>query len=221
MARVFEADKNREIVLSIDSEKPKQQSDRRPDQQLIDSNIQSLEEGSELIRLLKGNQYTQGFKPAFQSTIGAHFRHILEHYRCFTSQMANGTFCYDKRERDQLLECDADYALRTIDELIALVSGISEKNSDVEYLIEDEQTSNPVSTNLNRELLFLQSHTVHHYAIIGAMTRAFGNQPDEDFGVAIATRVHNETCADQGVGQGVGQGASTVVTNVEEATCAQ
>lgn len=180
--------------MSIDSSK----LDQKLDQQLIINNVDALREGAELIRLLKENQYILGYKPAFASTIGAHFRHVLEHYRCFISQMPTGLFCYDKRERDQLLECDAAYALQTIEDLIAAVQSISAKNSaekaPISYTIEDEQTSYPVCTSLNRELLFLQSHTVHHYAIIGAMTRAFGNQPDEDFGVAIATRKHNETC---------------------------
>lgn len=184
--------------MSIDSSKLGQ----KLDQQLIISNIDALREGAELIRLLKENQYTLGYKPAFASTIGAHFRHVLEHYRCFISQMPTGLFCYDKRERDQLLECDAAYALQTIEDLIAAVQSVgsnagienSAEKASVSYFIEDEQTSYPVRTSLNRELLFLQSHTVHHYAIIGAMTRAFGNQPDEDFGVAIATRKHNETC---------------------------
>jgi len=173
--------------LSIDSLLKQKQLD----QQLIDSNVQALKEGAELIGLLEGEQYTLGFKPAFQSTIGAHFRHVLEHYRCFLSQLDEGLFCYDKRERDQSLECDAEYALQTIEELIQGVTSLTESDNRA-FLIEDEQTSAPVATNLNRELLFLQSHSVHHYAIIGAMTRAFGNQPDEDFGVAIATRVHNE-----------------------------
>jgi len=52
---------------------------------------------------------------------------------------------------------------------------------------------------------------VHHFAIIGAMTRAFGNQPEENFGVAIATQVHNEKC--------VKNETTTVVT--KEAACAQ
>lgn len=167
---------------------------------LVDSNIEALKEGAQLIRLLKKNQYTKGFKPAFQSTIGAHFRHVLEHYRCFFSQMDGGLFCYDLRERDQLLECDSDYALETIEELGGSLKRFvgqeqKEKTSTL-YQIKDEQTSFPISTSLNRELLFLQAHTVHHYAIIAAMTRAFGNIPEQDFGVAIATRAHNEKCAD-------------------------
>ncbi len=195
--------------MSIVSEKSHRRSEKSPDQQLIDSNIQGLEEGAELIRLLQKDQYTQGFKPAFQSTIGAHFRHVLEHYRCFSTQIVGGTFCYDKRERDQLLECDSGYALRTIDELIESLSVLANPNVGVEFFIEDEQASRQIQTNLNRELLFLQSHTVHHYAIIGAMTRAFGNQPDEDFGVAIATRVHNESCGDQ------------ALAAIKESACAQ
>lgn len=183
----------RETTLSIESFA----ASFGPDQQLIDSNVQALREGASLIRLLQSGQYTQGFKPAFQSTIGAHFRHVLEHYRCFVSQLSGGTFCYDKRERDQLLERDADYALQTIDDIEQAVSALSGLDAGRGFFIEDEQTSEPVSTNLNRELLFLQSHTVHHYAIIGAMTRALGSQPDEDFGVAIATRVHNEKCVEQ------------------------
>ncbi len=166
------------------------------DQHLIDSNVAALKEGAELINLLRDDQYTQGYKPAFQSTIGAHFRHVLEHYRCFEAQLVSGVICYDKRARDQALECDSDYALRTIDELITGLNNLSPSKVVQPLLIEDEQTSLPVETSLNRELLFLQSHTVHHYAIIGAMTRAFGNQPDEDFGVAIATRVHNQGCND-------------------------
>lgn len=174
----------------------------RLDASLIQSNLEALKEGEELIRLLEPGQYSQGFRPAFQSTIGAHFRHVLEHYRCFFEQQPMTVFNYDLRSRDQLLECDAEYALTTICELLDAFEKLSDQ-SDSEpavfqttYMIEDEQTSAPVPTSLNRELLFLQSHTVHHYAIIGAMTRAFGKQPQDDFGVAIATRVHNEKCVE-------------------------
>lgn len=159
---------------------------------LIDTNILALEEGNQLLSVLKVNQYTQGFKPAFQSTIGAHFRHVLEHYRCFFRQMTSGRFCYDERERDSVLESDQAYAKQTINELIMAFNTLDDSAFELSFVIEDEQSQGPVVTTLQRELLFLQSHTVHHYAIIGAMTRAFGNQPADDFGVAIATRSHQK-----------------------------
>ena len=61
----------------------------------------------------------------------------------------------------------------------------------------DQQASEPVVSTVYRELLFLQSHTMHHYAIIGAMTRSFGAQPADDFGVAIATRTHQLCVEDE------------------------
>lgn len=162
---------------------------------LLQANITALNEGSELLNLLDAEKYTKGYKPAFHSTIGAHFRHVLEHYRCFFGQLASGTFCYDRRERDALLERDIDYANRTIVELIEQLETIDVKTCQATYSIEDEQLDSCIETTVQRELLFLQSHTVHHYAIIGAMARAFGMRPEDEFGVAIATRTHNKNAA--------------------------
>jgi len=161
-------------------------------QRLIDTNVLALQEGAKLLSVLEVGQYTEGFKPAFQSTIGAHFRHVLEHYRCFFVQMESGRFCYDERERDGALECDSAYAEQTISQLTNLLTDFDQDQFEKSYTIDDEQSQGPVPTTLQRELLFLQSHTVHHYAIIGAMTRALGSQPANDFGVAIATRSHQK-----------------------------
>ena len=142
----------------------------------------------------------QGYKPVFQSTIGAHFRHVLEHYRCFLKQYSSGELCYDSRERDQLLERDFDYANRTIDDLLKSMSQLEAQDLNKECVVYDQQAIGPITSTLFRELLFLQSHTIHHYAIIGAMTRSFGAKPAEDFGVAIATREHNKSSSESTIG---------------------
>jgi len=142
---------------------------------LFKANIDALSEGQELLSQLSPEQYTQGYKPAFSSTIGAHFRHVLEHYRCFLSHIESGEICYDSRERDQLLEVDHEYALCTISELSAAL-----------------EKFNLMDPNMNSA--FLQSHSVHHYAMIAAMCRLLGVVPEEDFGVAIATKAHQQQC---------------------------
>ena len=167
---------------------------------LLQTNIDALGEGAALLALLKPEQYTQGYKPAFHSTIGAHFRHVLEHYRCFVTQLESREFCYDNRERDQLLECDFDYANETIANLSDALRSLESLDLDQGCVLCDQQATGPVDSTLFRELLFLQSHTMHHYAIIGAMTRAFGAQPAEDFGVAIATREHQKTSSEPVIG---------------------
>lgn len=166
-------------------------------QNLIQANIAALDEGAQLLTILDTTHYSAEFKPAFHSTIGAHFRHVLEHYRCLFSQLETGTVCYDDRARDQLLECDAEYAAVTIAQMKEQLTSLEPESIAHEIWVQDQQSDAPVASSLDRELLFLQSHTVHHYAIIGAMTRAFGKQPEADFGVAIATRTHQaETALD-------------------------
>lgn len=169
-------------------------------ERLLQSNIEALQEGLELLLLLKPGQYVSGYKPAFNSTIGAHFRHVLEHYRCFITQLSSGEISYDKRLRDQQLEVDCDYANQVINDLISNLKALRSTDLNSTCVIRDQQAicdqlePVPVNSTVYRELLFLQSHTVHHYAIIGAMTRAFGANPAEDFGVAIATREHQKNC---------------------------
>jgi uncharacterized damage-inducible protein DinB len=168
--------------------------------ELLKTNIDALEEGVALLSLLTPQQYTQGYKPAFHSTIGAHFRHVLEHYRCFLQQLESCQLCYDSRERDQLLECDYEYANQTLSELVSLITNLDSRDLDQKCVVLDQHSGSGVTSTLYRELLFLQSHTMHHYAIIGAMTRALGEQPADDFGVAIATREHQKSCNEPVVG---------------------
>ena len=162
---------------------------------LLQTNVDALEEGATLLAAISAEQYTQGYKPAFHSTIGAHFRHVLEHYRCFVGQMSSGQICYDKRERDELLECNFDYAKRTVEELSNTLSSLPQDIVSRSCEVLDQQADGSVISSVHRELLFLQSHAMHHYAIIGAMARALGASPEADFGVAIATRTHHK-CTD-------------------------
>jgi hypothetical protein len=50
-------------------------------------------------------------------------------------------------------------------------------------------------TSVGRELQFLVSHTVHHYAVIAAMLRPQGVEPGADFGVAPSTLVYEQGSA--------------------------
>lgn len=165
---------------------------------LLVANIEVLGEGSNLLSLLNAELYCLGCKPAFQSSIGAHFRHLLEHYSCFIEQYPSGQICYDKRCRDENLEKNRDFAIETLTNISNYLSDFASKYNTTslqnqEFFIDDEVLENRLQTNMTRELMFLHSHTVHHYAIIAAMARMHGVQPRGDFGVAIATRVFNQS----------------------------
>lgn len=155
---------------------------------LIQSNIDALEDGLELLSIIAPEHYTQSVKPSFQATIGEHYRHALEHYLCFAEQFATGVISYDQRCRDQHLQEDICRARETIETLCVKLAGIDTVAAQAKQLkINDQPLTEAITTTLERELMFLLSHTVHHYAIIAAMARALGNCPPEGFGVAIAT----------------------------------
>lgn len=177
-------------------------SDLSSNKCLVEANVRALQEGADLLSQIQHNHYSRSASPAFESTIGAHFRHVLEHYRCFLSQLSGGTICYDLRERDQILERDIGYAQRTLADLLAGLQALDIDSFSAAVQVRDCQNGCMVTSNFARELLFLQSHTVHHYAIIGAISRVLGERPESDFGVADATREHRNTNASGSPKQG-------------------
>ena len=155
---------------------------------LIASNVAAIDDGFDLLSSIEQSHYIQSCQPAFQSTIGAHFRHTLEHYRCFFTQLTAAELCYDSRQREQLLEQDIEHAKSACLEIRQCLLDTDFDQLPQQFKLADSQLGTPVTTTLQRELLFLQLHTMHHYAMIGAMVRLLGLSTSADFGVAVATR---------------------------------
>ena len=125
--------------------------------------------------------------------IGPQFRHIIDYYQCFLRDVATGRVDYDLRERDTQIETDLVACRERLAELVrglealdlaALPASLSVRADANPTLPEDEQfaTSSP-----RRELMFLTSHTIHHYALIAVTLQSHGVSPGSDFGVAPST----------------------------------
>lgn len=159
---------------------------------VIESNIFFLKQGIELLNDLTDELYT-GNGVYNKSGIGRHFRHIIEHYFSF-NDYSDHTIDYDDRERDIKLETERSYMIK---EMKRVSKELEEFKNEPELLdIPIKVRSNegigeensPFSTStLRRELQFLISHTVHHYALIGLILKTMGYRPDPDFGVAPST----------------------------------
>lgn len=54
------------------------------------------------------------------------------------------------------------------------------------------RTSQPISSSIERELVFLHGHTTHHYAIIAAILKLQGCAIDYAFGIAPSTLAYEE-----------------------------
>ncbi|HSM14725.1 MAG TPA: hypothetical protein VLA66_11730 [Thermoanaerobaculia bacterium] len=170
---------------------------------LILANLGLLEQAADLLGRVSDHAYGAGTAEA--KPVGPHFRHVLEHYSCFLGGWAAGRVDYDARARESALETRRQSALDRVRELADGLAGLdaSRLEDAVEVRLEcglggeEQQWSR---STVRRELQFLLSHTIHHYALIGLLLARLGIDPGETFGVAPSTLKHwerNAACAPQ------------------------
>lgn len=162
--------------------------------ELIKDNITFLRQGIDLLENLADNIYRNNHHDYFQSGIGKHFRHVLDHYIGFSTS-ENRRIDYDHRERDYRLETDRYYAMEIADEMIKYLENITHSPLSLTTVVEvkcNEGCDNNgdslwSASTIKRELGFLISHTIHHYAIIALLLRIQGVTPPANLGIAPST----------------------------------
>jgi hypothetical protein len=118
-------------------------------------------------------------------------RHILDHYQCFIG----GFPCsidYDSRTRDVRIEAERGYALEVIMTLIDGLEKLPETDPGALEIRCNEGDDAPdislrSQSSAVRELQYLSSHTIHHYAIIAMILKILGISTPYEFGVAPST----------------------------------
>lgn len=164
---------------------------------VAEQNLHFLRQGADLLRRLDDEAYANPPNDLPRAAgVGPHFRHCLDFYRCFLRDLNDGRIDYDRRERETKIEIDRAVALASVEsiaeQLAAIDTGVAERSIQVRgdaAPFEDPAAAWHRST-VGRELRFLASHTVHHYALIAHILRDRGFEPGEDFGVAPATLAH-------------------------------
>lgn len=164
---------------------------RRPDlEKLIRFNVDVLHQG---LQVLDAQSAVPGSD--YSGHIGPHLRHVIEHYEALTQQVRRFSVDYDSRARDRAPEQDPQVARARIEglqqQLQALDINAVSKPIAVHLRGGLAGEENFVSfSTLARELLFVASHAVHHYALIQMHCKAQGIVLGEDFGKAPATVRH-------------------------------
>jgi len=157
-------------------------------------NIRYLKKGIELIRTLPDRVWT-GPDGESRTGVGAQFRHCVDFYSCFLSGLARDAIDYNARERDPRVEVDRDAAIERMEQLVQALAAVGPRAGDatVRVRLEPRAEGNDAgwcSSSVLRELQFLLSHTIHHYALIVTLLQLRGFSIDEsfaDFGVAPST----------------------------------
>jgi hypothetical protein len=158
-------------------------------------------------------------RPSFAGPVGSHLRHIVEHYEALLFAGQPGVIDYDSRPRCRELETQPAEAARRLGALRAKLADYPADGLDAPVQVlglagSAGEFAFAVPSSVARELVFVASHAIHHYALLAAHCQQHGIPIPADFGKAPATVAHER--AQQ---QAAGITQPTIATLPKEKPC--
>jgi hypothetical protein len=159
-------------------------------QHLLAFNQQVLDQALALVAL-----HAELGGPCYAGPVGSHLRHVIEHYDALLFPAQTGEVDYDSRARNRELETQPTLAARRLQALAQCLQDLpgawlngSVRVRGVAGTAGEFAFAAPSS--LARELAFVASHAVHHFALLKTHCQALGIPTPADFGKAPATVAH-------------------------------
>jgi hypothetical protein len=146
-----------------------------------------LRQGIDLIETLPDALFTRS-RDSEKSSVGTHFRHNLDFVTSFLECLESGKLDYNRRERNLRVETNRGYAALRLREAVGKIENLTPEILGKKVLVRSETVQSLwCESSVARELEFLQSHTIHHYALIQTKLASLGFSVPPDFGVAPST----------------------------------
>lgn len=126
------------------------------------------------------------------SSLGQHFRHILDFFHCLALAGETGVVDYANRERSPAAEADPHYTARAFEVVLNKIERMDEAaflqmRADFQDIPEEQRALYP--TSAGREMTFVHDHAIHHLAMINIGIKEYCPYilTPEYFGVAPST----------------------------------
>ena len=159
-----------------------------------------LVQGLELLFNLEDRTYSRVAGTPYNASIGQHYRHVLEHFRCLLGGARGGEINYDARERNPRIETEVGYAsIATCDVLRGLKAYREEMLERecrvVQSVAYGAGRPSAIASNVGRELAYCTGHAIHHYAIVRLICSELEISVPAEFGFAPSTLKHLSSLA--------------------------
>lgn len=159
---------------------------------MVESQLEIIEQGISYLKSVSKDDYIAIVSPNFISSAGSHMRHIIDHYQAIMSGLNCQLIDYDVRERGSEVESSPRLAIKKLNEIADWINKLTEDNlGEVIMLTTEVSVSTKdirqVQTSVARELVFVGSHAVHHFAMIAQISFTQRNSQPSSFGLAPAT----------------------------------
>lgn len=166
---------------------------------MLTSQLEIIQQGQDYLNLLSTKEnvdsYREVISPLFISSAGAHMRHIIDHYLALISGLSQGFIDYDVRHRGDKLELEPQLALEKLTQIAHWLQSLATTDLNRALVLSTEvsvyeKKTQTVPTSLARELVFVGSHAVHHYAMIAQIAMQQKIDLPANFGIAPATATY-------------------------------
>ena len=161
---------------------------------LINGCIDCVDQCGALLRDMPGEVFAS--RGDGNSSIGTHVRHIVDRYQCFFNGLGAGSIDYDDRTRGTPVETDVQSATGALAETRGRFEDLDREGSQgnarhgaisVRELVHYQGEPAIAASTLDRELMGLITHSIHHLAIIAMIARAADFPVPPNLGKAPST----------------------------------
>jgi len=154
----------------------------------------------QIVEIFSVEEYTKPLEVLSGSSLGQHFRHIVEFYNCIAEGSKNNKLCYDDRKRDVRLETSPDFIKLKMDSIMNEIEKLDvfiPLDIEVKYSSDPNEKRTEIRSTFGRELTYGFDHSIHHLAIVKIAIQL--NFPKikipDDLGVAPSTLQYRNQCA--------------------------
>lgn len=151
-----------------------------------------------ILKQIDTEEYCRSLELFNGSSLGQHFRHILDFYNCLLNGFTTGIIDYALRDREANIENDTTAAIQAFLIINQKVEQLNEQQTlqvKADFVGHDGVMQPLVQSSVGRELMYAYDHALHHLAIvkIGIKIALPHICLDKDIGVAPSTLRYKKT----------------------------
>jgi hypothetical protein len=166
-----------------------------------------LQQGEDLLGALSDRDYADANSQAMGASIGAHYRHHLDHVDAWLQVGDDRVIDYDARTRDRATEVDRFVALQRTRAAMEAIQAWTDDELDTDVQVRcrvvcDGTESPCVRSTMAREAINVILHGVHHFALMAMICNLRGVTVPEGLGLAPSTAQHRHELATNGATAG-------------------
>ena len=167
---------------------------------LISAAEDVLHQGLALLSNIDAETYSRKEGGPWGSSIGAHYRHVLDHFLCLIEGLWDAQINYDHRSRNPQIEGSIEVAraatLDLAEAIQAIPADVLKQECEVVYSVGyGDKNVEAVRSVVARELMFCVGHAIHHYAIMKLLCSVRAVPLPNEFGIAPSTLKYQEAQA--------------------------